>query len=43
MNEKLATEDEAHQAERELQEITDNKVNSIDNELAIKEKDLLDF
>lgn len=43
MNEKLATEDEAHQAERELQDITDNKVKSIDNELAIKEKDLLDF
>ncbi|MCY4143190.1 MAG: ribosome recycling factor [Gammaproteobacteria bacterium] len=43
LKERLATEDEAHQAERDLQTITDDKVNSIDEELAGKEKDLLEF
>lgn len=43
LREKLATEDEAHQAERDLQSITDENVESIDKELATKEKDLLDF
>ena len=43
LKEKLATEDEAHHAERELQDITDTNVSSIDEVLASKEKDLLDF
>ncbi len=43
LKEKMATEDEAHHAERDLQGITDEKVKSIDEVLAGKEQDLLDF
>ena len=43
LKEKMATEDEVHLAERDLQEITDEKVKAIDEELESKESDLLDF
>lgn len=43
VKEKMASEDEGHQAETELQEITDRRVAEVDATLEVKEKDLLDF
>lgn len=43
VKEKMASEDEGHQGEDELQEITDKRVAEADSVLADKEKDLLDF
>ena len=43
VKEKMASEDEGHQAEAELQDITNRRVDEVDATLEIKEKDLLDF
>ena len=43
VKEKLATEDEGHQAEVAIQVITDDKINSVEGLLEEKVKDLLEF
>ena len=43
LKEKEISEDEERQGEEEIQKLTDNYVNKVDEIMSVKEKDLLDF